>query len=133
MARSSQAKWGVLLESAARTVDTYSEVMINDYGCRGLLIRIRVSAGTPNTVTPRLEYLDVAAGTWENYLSATALAASTEQDWVIYPLGYAAASWSIATSNRDIQIAPLPTHWRLFMDVTSTASVTYSVGYQYLA
>lgn len=134
MPRSKEAAWGVLLASTAVTADTYSENMINDGAYKGVIIRFTITVGTASIV-PIIQYFSPSAGTWETYLTTTTMPTLTtgEADIVIYPLGAGnstGSNWSIALTGRTLVEAPIPSMWRLMLDVAT--GCTLSVGYQYL-
>jgi len=126
---SSEENAGILLASAARTADTYSDAMHNDKGYKGLLLFFDVTADPASaSVTPKIEMWNPATQEWEAYLSGTAKAAVAETQWIVYPLYDLATALGLTDENP----VPLPIQWRLFMDAADTDSLTYSVGYQYL-
>lgn len=128
---SSEQPVGTLLASAARTADAYSPEMNNNARFKGILIIFDVTVdGASASVTPKIEFKNPATGEWELYpnIDASALAATGETTWAIYPLYK--LDVALACTNEDT--VPLPTIWRLFMDAADADSLTYSVGYQYL-
>lgn len=132
MALSSEAPFGVLLASAARTADAFSDAQMNDAGYKGILILFDVTAETGTAVvTPKLQYYNAAPATaeWEVWKTGTALSATGETQWIIYPVYDLGTALGLTLETA----APLPINWRLFMDVADADSLTYSVGYQYLS
>lgn len=131
MALSSSAPTGVLLASAARTADAYSDAQFNDMGYPGLLITMTTSAEAGTcSITPTIQFLDAASNTWITALAGTAITTDTTTTWTLYPAA------SITDGSYTVESAmPIPLVWRFFWDQTTadtTTGFTVSVGYQYL-
>jgi len=126
---STEESAGTLLASLLRTADAYSPEMNNNARYKGVVIIFdaTVEAATA-VVTPKIEFLNPATKEWEAWLSGTAVDAVGETTWIIYPLSGLATDLGLTKESS----APLPTIWRLFMDVADADALTYSVGYQYL-
>jgi hypothetical protein len=132
MALSSDAPTGVLLASAARTADAYSDPQVNDAGYPGLLIMINCTADPASAAhNIEIEAYDPASGAWRTYddLSATVSGTGTAL-YLLMGIGLAKATWD--ASGCTASLSPIPYMWRLFMDAADADSITYSVGYQYV-
>lgn len=126
---STEESAGTLLALEARTVDTYSPAMHNNKGYRGVVLFFEVTVDDAGaSVVPYIQMYNPTARAWEAYLTGTAKDAVASTQWMIYPLDNLLAVIVLA----DESAAPLPTLWRLFMDVADANALTYSVGYQYL-
>ena len=126
---SSEESNGILLASAARTVDTYSPEMNNNKGFKGVLILFDCTVDDAGaSVVPIIQVRDPATNAWVTYLTGTAKDAVAATSWIIYPL-YKMTDCLACTDEDE---GPLPVIWRLFMDVADANALTYSVGYQYV-
>jgi hypothetical protein len=119
---------GVLLESAARTATTYSEIQENDYW-RGVKVFINCTA-KGDTATPSVTFTvqerDHVGGGWRDILTSAAVTDVTTSPTVlvVYP-GNAAVSNKVSDE-------PLSREWRIKATHADTDSVTYSVSYCYI-
>lgn len=126
---STEESAGILLVSEARTVDTYSPEMHNNKGYKGVVLFFDVTVDDAGaSVVPYIQMMNPSTHEWEAYLTGTAKDAVADTQWMIYPLDNLLAVIVLT----DESAAPLPTIWRLFMDVADANALTYSVGYQYL-
>ena len=113
---------GILLASAARTGDTYTEDKYN-YNGDGLVLFVNVSVDPASaSITPNIQIKDPASG---NYFTAwTAAVAITAVGLYAYLFcpGGATGSYTEAVNLRFSRIG------RIFMDHADSDSITYSVG-----
>lgn len=132
MALSSEAPSGVLLASAARTADAYSEAHTNDAGFRGLILSIVTSSEVGTcTALPTIQAWDAAASAWRSAIVGAQIAAAATTVIAIYPA--AASADGAYTAELD---TALPIVWRFFWDqetADGSTGFTVSVGYNYIA
>ena len=131
MALSSEAPVGVLLASAARAADAYSDPQTNDVGYRGVLITMVTSTEVGAcTVAPTVEFYDDASAGWVTAMAGTNITTETTTTWQIYPgTTVTGGDYTVET------MMALPLVWRLFWNQTSadtSTGFTVSAGYQYL-
>lgn len=123
MGRFQGATSQVVLASAARTTD--QSVDITNYGCRGIIVTLDVTALSDSpSIVLRIRHKDPASGTYETLLESAAVTTQpVRHTYVVYPGIAAAASDVTAVAGfvvgKDINIQ---------VDHANANSITYSVG-----
>lgn len=116
-----------LLASASRNATTNSPAQLN-YNNRGVLLflNVTVASGTGGLqMQPQAQ--DPVSGTWVDTAgSTTAVTATGETTYWIYPVTFAGTSSSITTKAQ----APLPANWRVVVIAGDSSSYTYSLAAQ---
>ena len=117
---------GTLLASAARTSDTTSADQTN-YTARGVMLFLRVSAGTPNLLL-YIQIKDPVSGLYANAnVAPTAITATGLYCYELSPGGTVAGQQVYQRTGGH-----LPRTWRVYIVHNNANSITYSVAYCYL-
>ena len=117
---------GTLLASAARTSDTTSADQTN-YTARGVMVYVRVSAGTPN-LSVYIQLEDPISGLYANAnATPTAITATGLYCYELSPGGTVAGQQVYQRTGGH-----LPRTWRIYVVHNNANSITYSVAYCYL-
>jgi len=117
----------VVFASAARTATATSNTFRNDYGYRGLLLTLDVTAasGTSPTLALSIQAYDPVSGNWEKLLEGAAVSTTGTHTYFLYPGGDATAAEDVV----EAQPFALPYRWRVVATIGGTTpSFTFSVG-----
>lgn len=122
---------GIIFISAARSATTYTSDELFNPNCRGVRIYFDITVDNGGTVTASVQTRDPLTDKWVTITGGTSAAfgsAAQTRTLTIYP-GLTAAAGT-ATTNTEVNNF-LSTSWRLSI-VVATATVTFSVGAEYL-
>lgn len=118
---------GTLLASAARTTSPSIPIQTN-YNARGAIIFLNVTAASgTGGLTPQFFITDpVTNGTYGYSLSPSAITATGEYIFVIYP---GASSTNVSSLVKQVVSIQLPRQWSVSVGIGDASSYTYSLGY----
>jgi hypothetical protein len=119
----------LLLPSAARTTLQTGPDTVN-YGARGILLVLNVTAGAGGSLNLRIQGKDEPAGNvyWNVNSAPTNVTVAGTYVYEIYPFAVATAGGD--TAQRTVNF--LPDVWRYNIAVGGAQSYTYTLTYRYL-
>lgn len=111
---------GTALESAARTLTTSSDDLINDR-CRGVHVVLDMTTVGTGNVTLTIEGKDELSGEYYTILAGAAVSTNSTNVYKVFPGAPATAN----VSANDL----IPLNWRVTVTANNANEAVYSVGY----